>query len=160
MNFLCKAMNNFRKMSISKISATVVSKDNFPKFVTTTISTCVLVSYGCYCYIESLEKYSSRHRTVRREHPNELTQDEAVLRAMIENARESTWEQNLSNALHAHERFVLPGHRDNEEDPKYVQQILQRSDELMDKQQRQLKLQKHMENNEGQAAEVFSSWKR
>mmetsp|Transcript_9033 Transcript_9033/g.12816 ORF Transcript_9033/g.12816 Transcript_9033/m.12816 type:complete len:159 (-) Transcript_9033:1242-1718(-) len=158
MSFLSQAINKLRKMSVSKIA--VLSKDNFPKFVATTISTCVLVGYGCYSYIESLDKSTERHATVRREHPHELTQDEAVLRAMIENARESTWEQNLSNALHAHERFVLPGHKDNEEDPKYVKQILERSDELMDKQQRQRKLRKQMEKNEGQAAEVFSSWRR
>ncbi|EJK56164.1 hypothetical protein THAOC_24002, partial [Thalassiosira oceanica] len=37
------------------------------------------------------------------------TPEEAQLRAMLENARESTWRENLENAADAQGRFMMPG---------------------------------------------------
>eukprot|EP00956_Cyclotella_meneghiniana_P003367 scaffold4069_cov85-Cyclotella_meneghiniana.AAC.17 len=66
-----------------------------------------------------------------------LTHSEAQLAAMIENARNSTWRQNIENAVDAHERFVLPGRDVDEgrEVPEYVQQIDARSRELMEEEE-------------------------
>ena len=66
-----------------------------------------------------------------------LTQTEAQLAAMIENARNSTWRQNIENAVDAHERFVLPNRNVDEgrEVPKYVQNIDERSRELMEEEE-------------------------
>ena len=51
---------------------------------------------------------------------------------MIENARNSTWRENLENAVDAHERFVLPNRsHDGGSVPEYVKRIDERSREMM-----------------------------
>lgn len=37
-----------------------------------------------------------------------ISQEELRLGSMIENAKKSTWDENLRNAVEAHERFMLP----------------------------------------------------
>ena len=65
--------------------------------------------------------------------PTPLTPHEAKVSAMIENARKSTWRENLENAADAHRRFVLPNHDTDEggELPQYVKRIDERSQELI-----------------------------
>eukprot|EP00566_Odontella_aurita_P035458 CAMPEP_0113547166 /NCGR_PEP_ID=MMETSP0015_2-20120614/12208_1 /TAXON_ID=2838 /ORGANISM="Odontella" /LENGTH=83 /DNA_ID=CAMNT_0000447697 /DNA_START=520 /DNA_END=771 /DNA_ORIENTATION=+ /assembly_acc=CAM_ASM_000160 len=64
-----------------------------------------------------------------------MSRDEAVVRAMVENARNSTWRENLENAASAQERFALPGREDlwtgEEKHPDFINKIVQRSDEMM-----------------------------
>jgi hypothetical protein len=62
-----------------------------------------------------------------------LSPQEAKLSAMIENARNSSWRENLENAVDAHERFVLPNRNVDEgkEVPQYVRNIDERSRELL-----------------------------
>lgn len=66
------------------------------------------------------------------------TPQEAQLRAMLENARKSTWRENLENAADAHGRFMLPGRqgggRGKSGDggtPEYVRRIEERSEEIL-----------------------------
>ena len=57
---------------------------------------------------------------------------------MIENAKSSTWKQNLENAADAHERFVLPNrNHDDGEVPEYAQRIDERSREMLDEERRE-----------------------
>ena len=66
------------------------------------------------------------------------TPQEAQLRAMLENARESTWRENLENAADAHGRFMLPGRQGggggksgDGGTPEYVRRIEERSEEIL-----------------------------
>lgn len=69
------------------------------------------------------------------------SREEIRLEAMVENALKSTRQENLDNAFHAHERFMLPG-RDHGQDPLFLQKIEKRCDELMRKQEKRRKKKK------------------
>lgn len=62
-----------------------------------------------------------------------ITPREAQLAAMIENAKRSSWRENLSNAADAHERFMIPVRDADEgrEPPEYVKRINERSNEIL-----------------------------
>jgi hypothetical protein len=49
-----------------------------------------------------------------------MTLERARLQAMIENAKESTWKENIANATFAQERFMLPGRYHPDDDNDYV----------------------------------------
>jgi hypothetical protein len=74
-----------------------------------------------------------------------LTLEQARLRAMIENAKSSTWQENLNNALVAQEKFML-GNERGEKNPKFMKEIDQRSHQLMEEQQE--KIQQEMKDNQ------------
>ena len=62
-----------------------------------------------------------------------ISQQEAQLAAMLENAKTSTWQDNIRNAADAQERFMLPG-RDvdaGRDAPTYLKQIDERSGEIL-----------------------------
>ena len=63
-----------------------------------------------------------------------VTPNEAQLAAMLENAKNSSWRDNLRNAHDAQGRFMLPGrHVDDDIDdaPEYVRRINARSREIL-----------------------------
>ena len=66
---------------------------------------------------------------------SEVTRNEAQLAAMVENAKKSSWQENLHNAADAQHRFMLPGRDvDNGKDtPAYVKNIDKRSEEILSK---------------------------
>ncbi|KAL7528407.1 hypothetical protein ACHAWF_002546 [Thalassiosira exigua] len=75
----------------------------------------------------------------------QVTPREAQLAAMLEVAKNSTWQDNLRNAADAQERFMLPD-RDvdaGKAQPEYVKRIDERSDEILregkEKQEREIK---------------------
>ncbi|KAK1749266.1 hypothetical protein QTG54_001205 [Skeletonema marinoi] len=63
----------------------------------------------------------------------EVTPQEAQLAAMLENAKNSSWQDNLRNAADAQERFMLPGRDVDEgnEKPEYIKRIVDRSEEIL-----------------------------
>lgn len=63
---------------------------------------------------------------------SDVTPHEAQLAAMLENAKNSSWQQNLRNAADAQDRFMLPGRDVDEgrEAPEYVKHIDKRSEEI------------------------------
>ena len=75
-----------------------------------------------------------------------MTLQEARLRAMIENAKDSTWQENLDNAYDAHENFMLPG-RENEM-PAFMKNINKRSSKILRNNQDQLEKEKQQRANE------------
>ncbi len=79
------------------------------------------------------EKTSGDKTTYNPERMNTpTTLQEAQLKAMVENAKTSSWKENLENAVDAHSRFMLPGIAGREEDtPEYVKKIDQRSEEIL-----------------------------
>ena len=63
-----------------------------------------------------------------------MTPGEAQLAAMRENAKNSSWRQNLDNAADAQHRFMLPGldaDAVGEAAPEYVRKIETRSEEIL-----------------------------
>eukprot|EP00977_Amphora_coffeiformis_P025831 scaffold22432_cov168-Amphora_coffeaeformis.AAC.11 len=69
-----------------------------------------------------------------------MSVEEARLRAMIENAKESTWKENLENAAAAHANFMLPG-RDNEM-PKFMANVDRKSQEILREDQTRMEKEK------------------
>lgn len=63
----------------------------------------------------------------------DVTPQEAQLVAMLENAKNSSWQDNLRNAADAQARFILPGRDVDEgkETPEYIQKIVDRSEEIL-----------------------------
>ncbi len=61
------------------------------------------------------------------------SRNEAQLVAMVENAKSSSWQDNLRNASDAQQRFMLPGRDvDNGADtPEYVKRIDERSQAML-----------------------------
>lgn len=67
---------------------------------------------------------------------NPTSLQEAQLKAMVENAKKSSWKENLENAVDAHSRFMLPGIAGKGENtPEYVKKIDERSEEIMREQE-------------------------
>mmetsp|Transcript_32772 Transcript_32772/g.33123 ORF Transcript_32772/g.33123 Transcript_32772/m.33123 type:complete len:151 (+) Transcript_32772:2-454(+) len=65
----------------------------------------------------------------KRNTKQKMTIEEARLIAMLENAKESSWQENVENAVDAQEHFVLPGRQRNV--PKFMDKIDQRSFEIL-----------------------------
>lgn len=78
---------------------------------------------------------------------------EAQLKAMIENAKKSSWKENLQNAADAQERFMLPG-RSNEV-PEYVKRIDERREEIL----REEKERSHQEGEREKDPSVTKFWR-
>jgi len=70
-----------------------------------------------------------------------MSYEEARVRAMVENARKSSWRQNLSNAIEAQERFMQPPGRapstQRTENSKFVNRIDRRAEQMILKQHQQ-----------------------
>lgn len=66
-----------------------------------------------------------------------MSLQEAQLRAMIENARTSTWQENLDNAATANERFMLPGRRphDDQETAAFMASIEAKKAQILEQHQ-------------------------
>ena len=87
------------------------------------------------------DRFDPRMDKVRSSSPvaattSEVTPNEARLVAMIENAKNSSWRENLINAHDAQGRFMLPvvRHVDDDDDddaPEYVRRINARSREIL-----------------------------
>ncbi|KAG7374795.1 hypothetical protein IV203_013890 [Nitzschia inconspicua] len=72
--------------------------------------------------------------------PPPMSIEQARLRAMIENAQQSSWQQNLDNALVAQEKFLL-GNERGEKSPEFMKKIEARSKELMEQAEQQQRLE-------------------
>jgi len=69
-----------------------------------------------------------------------MTLEEARLRAMIENAQSSSWQENLDHAAAAQAQFMLPGRP--QATPSFMADIDKRSLEIMKQQHEELKQEK------------------
>jgi hypothetical protein len=69
-----------------------------------------------------------------------MTMEEAKVRAMIENAQTSSWQENLDNAASAQQHFMLPGRPHGT--PNFMMKIDKRSLEIMKEQHKELEKEK------------------
>ena len=71
---------------------------------------------------------------------DDVTTNEAQLSAMVQNAKNSSWQENLRNAADAQERFMLPGRNvdsDSDKVPEYISNISKRSEEIIETKRRE-----------------------
>ena len=74
----------------------------------------------------------AKQRSTDPNNQTKMTMDGARLIAMLENAKESSSKENVENAVHAQEQFMLPGRHRNV--PKFMDKIDRRSLEILKKQ--------------------------
>lgn len=74
-----------------------------------------------------------------------MTMEEARLAAMVENARKSSWKENLDNALQAQDQFMLPGQF---EKPEFMDKIDKRGLEIMKSQHDRIERQEEEKRKE------------
>jgi hypothetical protein len=87
-------------------------------------------------FIELRDRFDPRMDKVRSSSPvaattSEVTPNEARLVAMIENAKNSSWRDNLRNACDAQGRFMLPLRDVDDDKPEFMRRINARSREIM-----------------------------
>ena len=87
--------------------------------------TCALLGGSTLVGIALFKLIDDGHEDYKRDPKQKITMDEARLIAMLENAKESSWQQNLENAVHAQEQFMLPGRQ--RDTPKFMDEIDDRS---------------------------------
>eukprot|EP00532_Pseudo-nitzschia_australis_P005052 CAMPEP_0168183662 /NCGR_PEP_ID=MMETSP0139_2-20121125/12724_1 /TAXON_ID=44445 /ORGANISM="Pseudo-nitzschia australis, Strain 10249 10 AB" /LENGTH=149 /DNA_ID=CAMNT_0008105029 /DNA_START=250 /DNA_END=699 /DNA_ORIENTATION=- len=82
----------------------------------------------------------NRNNTARRNANEKMSPEEARLIAMLENAKESSWRENIETAVDAQERFMLPGrpHKHNTSQGKFMDKIEKRSREILRNQHEQI----------------------
>lgn len=146
---------------------------NFVKFGAATMGMSLGLGYACLLYVERRNPSAAADTrscgaSISAAVPS---RDEALVRAMIQNANESSWSENLSNAIMAQERFVLPerhparepssGERDEsgEANPKdfFVRKIVERSDRWLEEQQAQIERRKQQRE---EADNFSTTWGR
>lgn len=94
-----------------------------------------LVSWQVMEFLEGADNDSQNNKK------QPMTMEEAKLRAMIENAQTSSWQENLNNAATAQERFMLPG-RPHGGTPNFMVEIDRRGMEIMKEQHEELEKEK------------------
>ena len=57
-----------------------------------------------------------------------MSKNEIMISAMIENAKSSTWRENLDNAFEAQEHFMLGSH--DRQEPKFLKRLRERSNTM------------------------------
>jgi hypothetical protein len=118
---------------------------NFTAFAAGSLTLSIASGWMCLSYIQGRQRETRPlplESSVLGDDSSRIkSRDELRLRAMVEIALQSTWKENLNNAFHAQERFMLP-RRNHGTDPKFVQKIDQRCDELMKQQEKREKRRK------------------
>jgi hypothetical protein len=85
------------------------SGTNFAKFAVATFGASIGLGYACLLYVERINPNATADITTTATITDAPpSRDVALVRAMVQNAKESSWRENLSNAIMAQERFVLP----------------------------------------------------
>merc|ERR1712176_89035 len=89
-----------------------------------TVASCVAFAH----VIEAGEIHYDKHGA----HESGITPQRAQLVAMLENAKQSSWKENLLNAVDAQQRIMLGGCIENgKEMPAYVRRIKERSEGIL-----------------------------
>ena len=117
-------------MSVGEVARkTLLSRKHFPTFLGVTMAVSAYAGFYSMDYIHKRKIEQGARVAEYRRHDREfaMSRNESMVRAMVENARSSSWKENLDNAFEAHERFML-GSKAGE--PKFMEKIISRSEEL------------------------------
>lgn len=79
-----------------------------------------------------------------RDPKEKMSMEEARFIAMVKDAKESSWQENLENAASAQDRFMLPGRQ--RDSPKFMNKIDRRSKQIMKKQHEEIDREKAEED--------------
>ena len=93
----------------------------------------------------------------KRESTQKMSLDEARLIAMLENAKESSWRENVENAVGAQEQFMLPGR--NRKELKFMDRIEQRSMEILRNQHEKLDKEERRKREKEEEEGTITFWK-
>ncbi|KAI2501244.1 hypothetical protein MHU86_13188 [Fragilaria crotonensis] len=117
------------------VGEVLFSREHFPKFLTATMALSGLTGYFTMDYIQRTkwEAREALHDRVWEEHQRikSMSTNESMVVAMVENAKNSSWRENLDNAFEAQEHFML-GSADRQE-PKFLTSIRERRDMMAKK---------------------------
>jgi len=80
----------------------------------------------------------------KRDPKEKMSMEEARFIAMVKDAKESSWQENLENAASAQDRFMLPGRQ--RDSPKFMTEIDRRSMKIMKKQHAKIDREKAEED--------------
>ena len=113
-------------------------------FMSATLGVSVVVGLACLGVVEGKmeqnrqlsegdrQKIGIRTSPATANGARQISQEEARVRAMIENAKESDWRQNLSNAIEAQHHFMLPPEsKRNLDKPEFLKKIDRRTEQMM-----------------------------
>ena len=146
-----------------------LSGTNFAKFAAASFGASIGLGYACLLYVERMNPNATADVNANAASDAPPSRDEALVRAMIQNAKESSWQENLSNAIMAQERFVLPerhpardsgvgeqgeSKQTNSRD-LFVRKIVERSDRWLEEQQAEAKRRKQQRED---ANHFSTSW--
>ena len=146
-----------------------LSGTNFAKFAAATFGASIGLGYACLHYVERMNPNATADVNANAASDAPPSRDEALVRAMIQNAKESSWQENLSNAIMAQERFVLPerhpardsgvGEQGQSKQANsrdlFVRKIVERSDRWLEEQQAEAKRRKQQRED---ANHFSTSW--
>jgi hypothetical protein len=93
----------------------------------------------------------------KRNPKQKMSLDEARLIAMLENAKESSWRENVENAIDAQEQFMLPGR--GRKEPKFMDSIEQRSVEILRNHHEKIDEEERERREEEEEENTTSFWK-
>ena len=97
------------------------------------------------------------HESHYKRNPSQkMSLDEARLIAMLENAKESSWQENVETAVDAQERFMLPGRQRTES--QFMNKIERRSVEILQNQHEKLDEEERIKT-EKEENNTTSFWK-
>jgi hypothetical protein len=93
----------------------------------------------------------------KRNPKQKMSLDEARLIAMLENAKESSWRENVENAIDAQEQFMLPGR--GRKEPKFMDSIEERSVEILRNHHEKIDEEERERREEEEEENTTSFWK-
>ena len=135
-------------------------------FITTTVGASVVAGLICLNIVEkrmeenpqlTIEDKEQIGYDVQTQQPRrrtttsttQISRETARVRAMIENAKESDWKQNLSNVIEAQHQFMLPNDsKKSLQQPDFIKKIDRRTDEMMKLQHQQVMKERQQEQEQ------------
>jgi len=113
--------------------ATVLKPRNFPSFLVFTMASSGLLGYMSMDYVLKRQAETERlmlqnYHRVHQPQDGEISEKMAMVTAMIQNAKTSSFQENLDNAFDAQDRFMLGSQ--GQEEPAFMKRIRKRSEKL------------------------------
>eukprot|EP00591_Stephanopyxis_turris_P017489 CAMPEP_0195540964 /NCGR_PEP_ID=MMETSP0794_2-20130614/50845_1 /TAXON_ID=515487 /ORGANISM="Stephanopyxis turris, Strain CCMP 815" /LENGTH=165 /DNA_ID=CAMNT_0040675047 /DNA_START=7 /DNA_END=504 /DNA_ORIENTATION=+ len=91
-------------------------------------------THGGHAEHSSIPNHETNGNYISLQRPK--SEKQAYLEAMIQNAKSSSWRENLKNASNAQQMFMLPGRRPDEQHEVFLEKIGHEKERIMEMQQR------------------------
>eukprot|EP00979_Chaetoceros_neogracilis_P010360 scaffold2455_cov212-Chaetoceros_neogracile.AAC.14 len=120
--------------SMDSFASAASNPKQFPKVVLAVTVASGLVGFVLMQIVDQKRERNMQSFVPSQETKKSMTQNESVVRAMIENAKASTPTENLENAAMAQQNFMLfqfdKSVAEDKRDQSFLQRIAKRSDEI------------------------------